>query len=162
MIARTITHATFVLERRYPVPRARVFHAWRDRAAKKRWFAGPDEWGRSRFDLDFRIGGREVNAGGPPGGPVHIFNAVYQDIVKDERIIYAYDMHLDQIRTSVSLAPIELQPDGDGTRLGFTEQGAFPDGFDDPGLRERGTADLLDALGASLIETNPAAPGGRS
>ena len=58
--------------------------------------------------------------------------------------------------------PIELQPDGDGTRLVFTEQGAFLDGFDDPGLRERGTADLLDALGASLIETNPAAPGGRS
>jgi hypothetical protein len=71
-------------------------------------------------------------------------------------------MHLDQTRISVSLATIELQPDGDGTRLVFTEQGAFLDGFDDPGLRERGTADLLDALGASLIETNPAAPGGRS
>ena len=132
MIARTVTHATFVLERRYPVPRAKVFHAWSDPGAKKRWFVGPDEWGRSRFELDFRIGGREVNAGGPPGGPVHIFNAVYQDIVKDERIVYAYDMHLDETPDLGVAGNDRVPPDGDGTRLVFTEQGAFLDGYDDP------------------------------
>jgi hypothetical protein len=35
-----------------------------------------------------------------------------------------------------------------------TEQGAFLDGFDDPGLRERGTIDLLDALRAELARQN--------
>ena len=39
---------------------------------------------------------------------------------------------------------------GRGTRLTFTEQGAFLDGFDDPLLREHGTRELLYALGASL------------
>ena len=62
-------------------------------------------------------------------------------------------MHLDDQRISVSLATMELQPDGDGTRLTFTEQGAFLDGFDDPTLRENGTGDLLDALGAFLAQT---------
>jgi hypothetical protein len=59
-------------------------------------------------------------------------------------------MHLDETRISVSLATIELKPEKDGTLLVFTEQGAFLDGYDDAGSRERGTRDLLDALGASL------------
>ena len=53
-------------------------------------------------------------------------------------------------RISVSLATVELKREGKGTRLVFTEQGAFLDGFDDSGGRERGTADLLDALGREL------------
>ena len=75
---------------------------------------------------------------------------IYQDIVENQRIIYAYDMHIDDRRISVSLATIELKPEGSGTRLIFTEQGAFLDGYDDPGDRERGTRLLLDALGRSL------------
>ena len=96
------------------------------------------------------MGGRERAGGGPPGGPVHTYDARYQDIVPDERIIMSYDMHLDDKRISVSLATVELKPAGGGTRLVFTEQGAFLDGFDDPGQREKGTLDLLDALGAEL------------
>ena len=86
---------------------------------------GPEDWGQSRFEMDFRFGGREVNSGGPKQGPVHTFNALYQDIVPNERIIYSYDMHLDDNRISVSLASIELKPEGTGTRLVFTEQGSF-------------------------------------
>ncbi len=100
--------------------------------------------------MDFRVGGREHNSGGRKGGPIHSFNAIYQDIVENQRIIYAYDMHIDDRRISVSLATIELKPEGSGTRLTFTEQGAFLDGYDDPGDRERGTRLLLDALGKSL------------
>jgi uncharacterized protein YndB with AHSA1/START domain len=89
-------------------------------------------------------------SGGPRGGPVHRFDARYYDIVPDERIIYGYDMHLDDKRISVSLATIELKPEGRATRLVFTEQGAFLDGYDDPFERERGTRDLLENLGAAL------------
>jgi two-component system sensor histidine kinase KdpD len=60
------------------------------------------------------------------------------------------NLHIDDRRISVSLATIELKPEGSGTRLTFTEQGAFLDGYDDPGDRERGTRLLLDALGRSL------------
>ncbi len=153
MTKRSVTHATFVLERVYPVAPERVFHALSDPAAKRRWFVGPEDWGQSRFEMDFRVGGREVNSGGPKQGPVHTFNALYQDIVPNERIIYSYDMHLDDNRISVSLATIELKPEGTGTRLVFTEQGAFLDGYDDAGQREGGTADLLNALGAALQAT---------
>jgi uncharacterized protein YndB with AHSA1/START domain len=154
MSAHSVTHATFTLERVYHAAPARVFKAWADPEIKARWFRGPDEWPRGKYELDFRVGGRERLAGGPAGGTVHLYNAVYQDIVPNERIIIAYDMHLDDKRISVSLLTIELEPARKGTRLVLTEQGAFLDGFDDPAGRERGTADLLDALGAELARQN--------
>jgi hypothetical protein len=51
----------------------------------------------------------------------------------------------------VSLATVELEPSGSGTRLTFTENGAYLDGFDIPGEREHGTGELLDALGRYLV-----------
>jgi uncharacterized protein YndB with AHSA1/START domain len=150
MTERSVTHATFVIERAYDAAPARVFAAWATPEAKGRWFVGPDEWQTSDHRLDFQVGGREHVSGGPKGGPIHSFDALYQDIVPDQRIIYAYDMHLGDTRISVSLATVELKPEDKGTRLVFTEQGAFLDGFDIPGDRERGTVDLLDNLGKEL------------
>jgi uncharacterized protein YndB with AHSA1/START domain len=72
------------------------------------------------------------------------------DIVPNERIIYTYEMHLDERKISESLATIELTSVDGGTRPLLTEQGAYLDGFDKPEMRERGTIDLMDALGASL------------
>ena len=150
MTERSVTHATFVIERNYPASPARVFAAFADPAAKARWFAGPDDWGTDEFELDFRVGGREISRGGPPGGPVHIYEGRYQDIVPDQRIVFTYDMHLDDKRISVSLVTVELKPTGAGTRLVFTEQGAFLDGYDNAIQREQGTGELLDALGTEL------------
>jgi hypothetical protein len=45
---------------------------------------------------------------------------------------------------------VELLPTGAGTRLRYTEQGVFLDGEDTPELREQGTKELLDKLGAAL------------
>ena len=154
MTERSVTHATFAIERTYDAAPARVFAAWADPAAKARWFAGPDERKGGGHELDFRVGGREHVAGGPPGGPVYTFNGLYQDIVPNERIISTYEMHMDETRISVSLATVELKPAGAGTRLIYTEQGAFLDGYDNPAQREQGTRDLLDALGAELVRGN--------
>ncbi|MDR3475828.1 MAG: SRPBCC family protein [Devosia sp.] len=149
---RNVTHATFVIERVFPHAPSRVFHALADEKAKRKWFHGPDEWGPGRHEMDFRIGGREVSIGGPKGGPVHSFNAVYQDIVPDRRIVFSYDMMLDDRRISVSLTTIELRPEGAGTRMLFTEQGAYLDGYDDAGAREHGTRELVEQLGRSLLD----------
>jgi hypothetical protein len=59
-------------------------------------------------------------------------------------------MNLGDTRISVSLATVEFKPAGKGTRLIFTEQGAFLDGHDTPAQREQGTGYLLDALGEEL------------
>jgi uncharacterized protein YndB with AHSA1/START domain len=147
---RSITHATFSLERVYSASPAKVFAAFAKPEQKTKWFGGPPEW-EGKHSMDFRVGGRESSVGGPKGGQVHRFDALYEDIVPDERICYTYDLYLDDTRISVSLATIELRPEGKGTRLVLTEMGAFFDGWEDPKLREGGTVWLLDKL-AKLLE----------
>jgi uncharacterized protein YndB with AHSA1/START domain len=154
MTNRSVTHATFVLERTYPASPARVFAAWADPGVKSRWFAADEA--PTEFDLDFRVGGREINRGLGPDGRTYTYEARYQDIVPDQRIVYAYDMYLDDTRISVSLGTVQIEPAGSGTRLTYTEQGAFLDGHDTPEAREHGTRELLDALGR-VLETQSAA-----
>ena len=43
MTQRSVTHSTFVLERVYEAPPARVFAAWADPAIKALWFGGGPE-----------------------------------------------------------------------------------------------------------------------
>lgn len=150
MTQRSVSHATFVIERSYDVPPARVYAAWSDPKAKGRWFVGPDIFESSDHKMDFRIGGKESVSGGPPGGPVYSFAATYQDIVPDQRIVTTYEMHMGEQRISVSLATVELKPEGEGTKLVLTEMGAFLDGLDNVQAREEGTKVLLDNLGKAL------------
>jgi uncharacterized protein YndB with AHSA1/START domain len=154
---RTVTHATFVVERVYDAPPAMVFAAFAEQEAKAAWFHGPEEWEGDEHTLDFRVGGREKIQGGPKGGQVHTYDGLYYDIVEDERIVLAYEMHLDGKRISVSLATIEFKASGKGTKLTFTEQGAFLDGFDNAADREHGTSEILDQLGRALKRQSAAA-----
>lgn len=147
---RSVTHNTFTIERVYPASPSRVFSAWATSEAKTRWFGGPEDWGPEEHTLDFRVGGRETSRGGPKGGPVHYYEAVYHDIVPNQRIIFSYDMFLDDAHLSLSLATVELLLEGAGTRLIYTEQGVYLDGHEDPAEREHGTRELLDALGKVL------------
>jgi uncharacterized protein YndB with AHSA1/START domain len=146
MTDRSVTHATFSLERIYEVPPARVFAAWAAPDAKARWFAGP----AAEHELDFRVGGQEVNRGRHEDGSLLTFQSVYHDIVPDERIVYASALHAGETLATVSLTTVEFSSAGDGTRLMLTEQGTFLDGREEPAWREQGTSDWLAALGAEL------------
>ena len=152
MSERSVEHATFVVERRYEASPGRAFAAWADPEAKARWYVDSD----ARLEVDFRVGGRERSRGIAPDGRVYRYEAVFQDIVPDQRIVYTYDMLIEETRISVSLATVEFTPEGDGdTRLVFTEQGAFLDGHESPARRAEGMGGLLDALGEELQSETP-------
>ena len=150
MSAPGVTHDTFVIERTYDAPVDRVFGAWADPGLKARWFAGsPDALGAG-YELDFRVGGHEVNRGGPPGGPVYTYDSEFRDIVPGHRIVSTYEMFADDQRISVSGATVEFHDVAGGTRLVLTEQGVFLDGRDTGAQREEGTRSLLESLAAVL------------
>ena len=149
MTERSAVHSSFVLERTYDASPARVFAAFADPEAKNRWFAGGDGWGTDAYQADFRVGGYEIYRGRHEGTAV-TFDSRYYDIIENERIVFAYDMHMNGERISVSLTTVELQPAGTGTRLVFTEHDTFLDGHEVPGPREEGSRGLLDALDAEL------------
>jgi uncharacterized protein YndB with AHSA1/START domain len=150
---RSVVHAAFHLERTYEAPVGRVWKALTDEKAKAKWFGGPpDRWELVERHMDVRVGGTERAKGRWEGGVVSTFDAIYHDVVQDERLVYSYVMHLDDRKISVSLATVQLKADGGKTTLKISEQGAFLDGYDDAGSREHGTGLLLDALGASLAD----------
>jgi uncharacterized protein YndB with AHSA1/START domain len=147
MSGRSVEHATFVVERRYEVPPERAFAAWADPEAKAHWYVDAD----AHLELDFRVGGRERSQGTAPDGRAYSYEALYQDIVPPQRIVYTYEMVLEETRISVSLATVEFTRLGDnGTHLIFTEQGAFLDGHETPARRSEGMGSLLDALEKEL------------
>jgi uncharacterized protein YndB with AHSA1/START domain len=139
----------FCIERTYAASPAQVFEALTDPTAKAKWFTGGDGYTLLAREMDVRPGGRE-HVKGRKDSVVSTFDAIYYDVIPNERIVYAYEMHLDDRKISISLATLELKRAGTGTRLVMTEQGAFLDGYDDAGSRERGSNFLLDALGNSL------------
>jgi uncharacterized protein YndB with AHSA1/START domain len=140
---RFATHDTFVVERVYNTNRECVFAAWSDPTIKSQWFQKAKEF-------DFRVGGLETNQGGPPGGPVYRFNARYEEIVPNQRIVYTYTMDMGETRISVSVTTVEFKQEESETRLIFTEQGTFLDGHDSAEAREHGTKIMLDKLGEVL------------
>lgn len=149
-VPRSVVHAMFCIERTYAASPAQVFKALTDPTAKAKWFTGGDGYTLLAREMDVRPGGREHVKGRKDSGVVSTFDAIYYDVIPNERIVYAYEMHLDDRKISISLATLELKRAGTGTRLVMTEQGAFLDGYDDAGSRERGSNFLLDALGNSL------------
>jgi uncharacterized protein YndB with AHSA1/START domain len=146
----SVTHADFTIERRYRCTPQETFSAFSDPELKRQWFADPGNWPDAVWELDFRVGGSEVQSGGSPGGRHNAFKSRFHDIVENERIVFAYDLLHDDRLISVSLTTIEFFADGDGTRLVFTEQGAFFDDPNAPAAREHGTGTMLDALGRFL------------
>lgn len=151
MTARSVVHDTFMIERTYPATPSRVFAAFASDEAKSSWGdtgdLGPAEPGVETA-FDFRVGGRE-RFGFSWHDVAYRYDALYYDIVPDQRIVYSYEMYADDARISVSVATVEFATNGAGTRLIWTEQGAYLDGVDGPGaakLRRDGVAEMLDNL----------------
>lgn len=145
-----VVHSTFSVERTYPSPPARVFAAFSNPATKRRWFVEGEGWQVDEFTMDFRVGGREMSRFRFQGGPPMGNDTVYLDIVPDRRIVLAFTMTVGDTRISVSLATVEITPAGDGSRLVYTEQGAFLDGADNLQGRVAGTEELFDKLSDEL------------
>jgi uncharacterized protein YndB with AHSA1/START domain len=149
MTERTVIHDTFVIERIYPATPSRAFAAFASEEAKNAWGdTGDLESADGVTEFDFRVGGRE-RFSHRWHSTVYRYDALYYDIVPDQRIVYSYEMYANDVRISVSVATIEFAKSGDGTALTWTEQGTYLDGIDGPGaagLREEGTAEMLGNL----------------
>jgi uncharacterized protein YndB with AHSA1/START domain len=143
-----VTHSTFTLERRYPVPVQRVFAAWATPEARKRWMAQGAE-----HSQNFVVGGLETAKGFDGEGRALIYEARYADIVTDERILTTSTLHAGDQLSTVSVTSVEFRADGAGTRVVVTEHGMYLPGQEQPEWREQGTAQQLDTLAAELTAT---------
>ena len=148
-------HDTFVLERTYPQPPARVFAALADPALKRRWFADGEQHDVELYEMDFRVGGRErlryrMKPGTPFPGALLASEGFILDIVPERRVVSAASMQLGEQRISVSQVTLECVPEGSGTRLTCTHQGVFFEGADGPRIRAMGWRSLLERIERAL------------
>jgi uncharacterized protein YndB with AHSA1/START domain len=148
---RRLARAGFTLTRDYPATVDRVWAAFADEQQKKEWFGTSSDFVAQEWVFDFRVGGRDIAEGAFHDGPVSRYVATYTDIVEGERIVTTYDMWLDGVHMSTSVASFEFEPVEDGTRFTHVEHGVFFDHFvEDAPRREEGSRGLLDFLGRHL------------
>ncbi len=153
-----LAHGTFAIERRYAAAPDRVFAAWADPVVFRRWFVEAPGATIHGWIHDFRVGGEgggRYRFGGPDSD-MGFNETVFIDIAPNSRIIFSYAMGREidgeRLRESASLATVQLMADGDGTRLIYTEQGAYfgKDGGAHIPNREEGCGYMLDNLGHEL------------
>ncbi|ANK71298.1 MULTISPECIES: SRPBCC family protein [Ensifer] len=150
MTDRSVEHSSFTIERSFKATPVEVFRAFSEPAAKERWFVNVEAG--AQITHDFRVGGRESGRFSVDDGTTYYDDTVYLDIVENRRIIFAYTMTQNDRRISASVATVDIQPAGTGTRLVFTEQVAFLDGLDKLEYRRGGWEELMGALAKELGE----------
>jgi uncharacterized protein YndB with AHSA1/START domain len=146
-IERRLARSGFTLTRDYPVPLERVWNSFAEEQQKRAWWGGGEAIEPREWAFDFRVGGRDVAEGKFHNGPLSRYEATYTDIVEHNRIVTTYDMWLDGLHMSTSVASLEFEAIDGGTRFTHVEHGVFFDQFwaDGPG-REKGSRGLLTAL----------------
>lgn len=154
----SVIHNTFTLERSYPATPQRTFAAFVKPEQKRLWFAEGRSHEVEDYQLDFRVGGKELiqsrfKEGSPFPGVPFINELIYQDIIPDKRIVVASIMSIGDNHISASQSTFELVPDGTGTKLIFTDQTAFFEGADGPAMREQGWRQILERLEKHLTQT---------
>ena len=114
---------------------------------KKKWFSENEAWENIEYRLDFRVGGFEYDRSIVyETGVEVIFDARYEDIVDNQRIVLAYTSTIDGQRVSSSLSTVEFHAETGGTRLTLAEQIAAFDEPDDEDERREGWDNLLRRL----------------
>lgn len=148
----TIAHATIVMERTYNAAPSRVFSAWADVEARKRWSAPADNIRIDYEESDFREGGRDLSRCIEPGNDDYIATVHYIDIKRDQRIFFFEDIAHGERRVSAALITVELRPKDAGTHLRLTMQIASFDGSNMEQGYQFGWSAALDNLAKEFAQ----------
>jgi uncharacterized protein YndB with AHSA1/START domain len=153
MNALPLFHGTFAIKRLWAATPQRIFNAWADPTMKAQWFrAPPQKWSEVRRSMDSRVGGLEVVEGRfNDSGMTTLYEGRYHVIEADRRLVYVYDLRLSGELHSVTLSSLDLEPDGDRTRVSYTEQIVFMDGQDGIEKRRDGTEQAFETIETMLM-----------
>ena len=130
-MARTDERPSLRLSRRYEAAPEKVWRAWTDPQALKRWF-GPDEDGIVLLaEIDLRVGGRyhlRFRAR-PEGSEVHDVSGVYREVEPHRRLVFTWAWKSTPERES--LVTLQFEAAGGGTGMLFLQEQFF-----DPAARD--------------------------
>ena len=112
------------LERTYPVAPEKVWRAWTDPEALKRWW-GPEPGAKvSLVELDVRVGGRFRVVFGGPQGTDNECAGVYREVDKPRKLAFTWCWP-NTTPERVSLVTVTFLPSAAGTELRFRHDQLF-------------------------------------
>jgi len=112
---------SLTLNRSYPVPPEKVWRAWTDPQALKRWW-GPGEADLvSVVDLDVRKDGKFRIVFGGPEGRAHEVQGVYREVVPHRKLVFTWTWP-NSTPERESVITIELRAAGGGTEFVFRQE----------------------------------------
>ena len=140
---------SLTLTRSYPVPPERVWRAWTDPQALKRWFGPGGEDPVSVADLDVRKGGRFRIVFGGADGKAHKVQGVYREVVPHRRLVFTWTWP-NTTPERESVITIEFRAQGGGTELVFRQEQFFDTAARDG--HQRGWTESFAKLGKFLSQ----------
>jgi uncharacterized protein YndB with AHSA1/START domain len=141
------TKPSLTLSRHYPVAPEKVWRAWTNPEAVKKWWGpGPGE-PVAAAELDVRVGGKFRIVFGGADGKEHECAGVYKEVVPNRRLVFTWSWP----RTTperISVVTIVFKAAGGGTDLVFTHEQLFDEKVRDD--HKRGWSSCFDKLEAFL------------
>ena len=138
---------SLTLTRTYPVAPEKVWRAWTDAEAVKKWWGpGPGE-PVSLAELDVRVGGRFRIVFGGADGKAHECAGVYKEVVPNRRLAFTWCWP-NTTPERVSVVTIVFKDLKGKTELVFNHEQLFDEKVRDD--HQRGWAGTLDKLAAFL------------
>ena len=138
---------SLTLERHYPVAPEKVWRAWTDPEAVRRWWGPMPGEPVSAAELDVRVGGRFRIVFGGAKGTDHECAGVYREVEPNRKLVFTWHWP-NSTPERVSVVTITFKAVDDGTRLVFRHDQFFDEAARDG--HKRGWTGALDKLAAYL------------
>ena len=132
---------SLTLNRHYPVAPEKVWRAWTDPEAIKRWWGGSGPVSLAQADV--RVGGRFRIVFGGPDGKMHECAGTYKEVVPNKKLVFTWSWP-NSTPERISVVTIEFRVAGKGTDLLFKHEQLFDEAARDG--HKRGWTGALDKL----------------
>jgi uncharacterized protein YndB with AHSA1/START domain len=134
---------SLTLKRRYPVAPEKVWRAWTDAEAVKRWWGPTPGEPVSLAELDVRVGGRFRIVFGGPDGKMHECAGAYKEVVPNRKLVFTWSWP-NSTPDRVSVVTIIFKEVNGETELVFKHEQLFDEKVRDD--HQRGWSSSLDKL----------------
>ena len=134
---------SLTLSRHYPVAPEKVWRAWTDPQAVKRWWGPAPGEPVSLAELDVRVGGRFRIVFGGPDGKLHECAGTYQEVVQNRKLVFTWSWP-NSTPERVSVVTIVFKDLNGKTELIFKHEQLFDEKVRDD--HKRGWTGSLDKL----------------
>ena len=134
---------SLTLSRRYPVAPEKVWRAWTDPQAVKRWWGPTPGEPVSLAELDVRVGGGFRIVFGGPDGKLHECAGTYKEVVPNRKLVFTWSWP-NSTPERVSVVTIVFKDLNGKTELIFKHEQLFDEKARDD--HKRGWTGSLDKL----------------